>query len=64
MTQALRLDDLGNLVCADTALTELVPENVVVKKFVYETDEPPAPPAPPVETIVVKSTRSRGKKKA
>ncbi|KAF9052616.1 hypothetical protein BJ165DRAFT_780218 [Panaeolus papilionaceus] len=54
--KALPLDTLGNLPHADTPLADLVPENVVVKKFVYESDPPPAPP------VVPKNTRSRKKK--
>ncbi|PPQ79110.1 hypothetical protein CVT24_012785 [Panaeolus cyanescens] len=54
--KALPLDILGNLPNADTPLANLVPENVIVKKFVYESDPPPAPPVAP------KNTRSRKKK--
>jgi hypothetical protein len=49
------LDTLGNLPNADTPLTDLVYENIVVKKFVYDND--PQPPA-----LAVKNTRSRSKK--
>ncbi|KIK59903.1 hypothetical protein GYMLUDRAFT_60002 [Collybiopsis luxurians FD-317 M1] len=57
-SKALRLDTLGNLPNADSPLNDLMKENVVVKKFVYDSDvvEPlPAPP-PPVKT------RSKSKK--
>jgi hypothetical protein len=36
--QALQLDSLGNLVNATSPLKELVQENVVIKKFVYDDD--------------------------
>jgi len=53
--QAIRLDTLGNIINADSPLTDLVHENIVVKKFVYDNDvEPEAPMA--------KATRSRSKK--
>lgn len=51
------MDNLGNLPYADSPLTELIEENVVVKKFVYDNDEEPIAP-----TIVVKNTRLRSKK--
>ena len=61
--QGLSLDTLGNIAGEDVApLGPYDPENVVVKKFVYDTDvqlEPapePTPPPPP------KQTRSKGKK--
>jgi hypothetical protein len=53
--QALRLDTLGNIINADSPLTDLVHENIVVKKFVYDNDLDP-------ESPVVKTIRSRGKK--
>jgi hypothetical protein len=56
--KALRLDTLGNLPHADSPLIDLVQENVVVKKIVYDSDVPPVP-----EAIVVKNTRSKNKKK-
>ncbi|CAA7271717.1 unnamed protein product [Cyclocybe aegerita] len=56
--KALRLDMLGNLLQVDTPLTDLVQENITVKKFVYDNDIPVRPPPP-----VAKSTRSKGKKK-
>ncbi|KAF8163284.1 hypothetical protein B0H34DRAFT_795011 [Crassisporium funariophilum] len=55
--KALRLDTLGNLTQAELPLTELVQENVTVKKFVYDSDVVPVP-----ELIVVKNTRSKGRK--
>jgi len=56
--KALRLDTLGNLAHADVPLADLTPENVTIKKFVYENDEPPVE-----QVIVVKNTRSKAKKK-
>lgn len=53
--QALRLDTLGNIINADSPLTDLVHENIVVKKFVYDNDVEP-------EVPIVKTTRSRSKK--
>jgi len=53
--KALRLDTLGNIINADSPLTDLVHENIVVKKFVYDNDVEP-------EVPVVKATRSRSKK--
>ncbi|KAG6911512.1 hypothetical protein DXG01_014586 [Tephrocybe rancida] len=54
--KTLTLDNLGNLPYADSPLTDLVEENVVVKKFVYDND------AEAVEEVVVKNTRARSKK--
>jgi hypothetical protein len=54
--QALRLDTLGNLPQADLPLTDLVEENITIKKYVYDDDEPVS------ELLVVKNTRSRSKK--
>ncbi|KAI0054052.1 hypothetical protein FA95DRAFT_1579112 [Auriscalpium vulgare] len=46
--KALRLDSLGNLVNCSSPLKDVVPENVTVKKFVYDSDvveeEPPPKP--------------------
>ncbi|TRM59348.1 hypothetical protein BD626DRAFT_409067 [Schizophyllum amplum] len=58
--KALQLDTLGNLP-ASSPLKDLIPENVVVKKFVYDNDEEAQPPPPPPEP---KATRSRKKAKA
>lgn len=55
--QALRLDTLGNLPQADLPLTDLVQENITIKKFVYDDDVEPVS-----ELLVVKNTRSRAKK--
>jgi hypothetical protein len=57
--QALRLDTLGNLPQADLPLTDLVQENITVKKFVYDDDDDDVEPA---SGLVVKNTRSRAKK--
>lgn len=55
--KALRLDTLGNLPQADLPLTDLVQENITIKKIVYDNDVESVP-----ELIVVKNTRSKGKK--
>lgn len=59
LVQALRLDTLGNLPQADLPLTDLVQETITIKKFVYDNDD--NEPVP--ELIVVKNTRSKGKKR-
>ncbi|KAK7014880.1 hypothetical protein R3P38DRAFT_1416261 [Favolaschia claudopus] len=56
--KAIRLDPLGNHPNAESPLKDLVEENVVVKRFVYDTDEVVAP------LNVVKNTRSKSKKKS
>ncbi|GBE82302.1 hypothetical protein SCP_0406860 [Sparassis crispa] len=61
--KAVRLDTLGNVVNADVPLTDLVHENVVVKKFVYDDD--PAeddPPQTPPPAPAAKVTRNKSKK--
>ncbi|RDB21062.1 hypothetical protein Hypma_011585 [Hypsizygus marmoreus] len=55
--KALPLDNLGNLPHADSPLADLVEENVVVKKYVYDNDVEPAK-----EVIAVKNTRLRSRK--
>ncbi|OCH95544.1 hypothetical protein OBBRIDRAFT_745235 [Obba rivulosa] len=57
--KSLRLDTLGNVLNANVPVPDLVQENIVVKKFVYEDDEDPDPPTP---APVSKTTRSKGKK--
>jgi len=57
--KALRLDTLGNLPQADLPLTDLVQENITIKKYVYDDDDV----EPVSELLVVKNTRSRAKKK-
>ncbi|KZT68974.1 hypothetical protein DAEQUDRAFT_765762 [Daedalea quercina L-15889] len=53
--KTLRLDTLGNVLDANTPLPNLVREDVIVKKFVYEDDEdaqseaPEIAPTPPLE---------------
>jgi len=56
--QDLRLDTLGNLVDIEQhPLTNIDPENIVVKKFVYDSDiEAVKEAAPP------KTTRSKSKR--
>jgi hypothetical protein len=56
-SQSAPLDTLGNLTNADTPLTELVRESVVVKKFVYDNELEPVQ-----EVVVVRNTRLRSKK--
>jgi len=48
---------LGNLPNVDSPLTELVKENVIVKKFVYDSDVEPVQ-----QVVVVRNTRLRSKK--
>jgi hypothetical protein len=57
LIQSLRLDTLGNLVDTEQQLTDLDPENVVVKKYVYDNDIEVAK-----EVIPPKITRSKSKK--
>jgi len=55
--QAVRLDGLGNLVNATSSLEDVVPESVVIKKYVYDDDAEAAmvdAPKPP--------SRGKGKK--
>jgi hypothetical protein len=54
----IRLDSLGNLPNAESLLKDLIEENVVVKKLVYDND------APVVPVAVVKNTRSKAKNKS
>ena len=61
LLQAILLDNLGNLPNADAPLADLVHENIVVKKFVYDND-PEAEVAQPTSVLAPKNTRSRGKK--
>ncbi|KAJ3814273.1 hypothetical protein EV368DRAFT_33351 [Lentinula lateritia] len=58
IAKARPLDTLGNLPNAKSPLEDIVPENIVVKKFVYDNDvDEPVTPAPaPVKT------RSKSKK--
>ncbi|THU90712.1 hypothetical protein K435DRAFT_675593 [Dendrothele bispora CBS 962.96] len=57
--KALILDTLGNLPNAESPLKDLIKENVVVKKFVYDTDVEEVTPVP-IETP--KHTRSKSRK--
>ena len=51
----MQLDTMGNLPNANTAVVDLVEENITIKKYVYDDDEEEAPP-------VVKATRSKSRK--
>ncbi|PBK96836.1 hypothetical protein ARMGADRAFT_988985 [Armillaria gallica] len=55
--KAIPLDTLGNLPNASSPLKDLIPESVVVQKFVYDSDLPQE-----TEPAVVRSTRSRSKR--
>ena len=55
--QAVQLDTLGNLPQADLPLTDLVQENITIKKYVYDDEDEPVS-----ELLVAKNTRSRAKK--
>ncbi|KAF8350725.1 hypothetical protein F5887DRAFT_314971 [Amanita rubescens] len=54
-SKAVQLDTMGNLPNANTAVVDLVEENITIKKYVYDDDEEEAPP-------VVKATRSKPRK--
>lgn len=56
--QILRLDTLGNVLDADIPLMDIMREQVVVKKFVYDEEVEPEPPKP----SAAKSTKGKGKK--
>lgn len=55
--KAIPLDMLGNLSNASSALEDIIPESIVVQKFVYDSDLLQEP-----EPMVVKTTRSRSKR--
>ncbi|PBK78130.1 hypothetical protein ARMSODRAFT_1077731 [Armillaria solidipes] len=55
--QTIPLDTLGNLPNTSSPLKDLIPESVVVQKFVYDSDLPQE-----TEPAVVRSTRSRSKR--
>lgn len=58
--KTLRLDTLGNVLDAVTPLPELVRENIVVQKFVYEDDSDPAAEiATPPPVIKAPKTKSK-----
>ena len=59
----MRLDTLGNVLEANVPVPNLVRENVVVKKFVYEDDEDAQPAPPPPETIAHLEIKPKGKSK-
>ncbi|KAJ3753825.1 hypothetical protein EV360DRAFT_52773 [Lentinula raphanica] len=58
--KALPLDNLGNLPSIESPMKDITPENIVVKKFVYDSDvvEPVAPTSVPTNV----KTRSKSKK--
>jgi hypothetical protein len=58
--QALRLDSLGNLVNAASPLNDLVQENVVIKKFVYDDDAEAAEIDAPKPSSKGKGKKSKG----
>ena len=59
LVQALRLDTLGNLPQTELPLTDLVQENITIKKFVYDDDDDDTTVP---ELIVAKNTRSKRRK--
>ncbi|KAF8636576.1 hypothetical protein AX17_003387 [Amanita inopinata Kibby_2008] len=60
-SKTIQLDTLGNLASTNTPLTELIQENIVVKKFIYDDDEEVTQEVtPPIS--VPKGTRSRAKR--
>lgn len=61
--QTLRLDTLGNVLAANAPVPNLVREDVVVKKFVYEDDDEDAQLAPEPETETALETKPKGKSK-
>jgi hypothetical protein len=58
MIQALRLDSLGNLIDATSPLKDLVQENVVIKKYVYDDDDEAAE----IDAPQPLPTKGKGKK--
>ena len=56
--QTFCMDNMGNAPNADDPVPDLVVEHIIVKKFVYEDDDPPVPETP----SPAKSTRSKTKK--
>jgi hypothetical protein len=58
--KALHLDSLGNLVNATSPLKDLVQENVVIKKFVYDDDAEAAEFDPPKPQSKGKGKKSQG----
>ncbi|EIN07422.1 hypothetical protein PUNSTDRAFT_105138 [Punctularia strigosozonata HHB-11173 SS5] len=55
--KTLRLDSLGNVLNTDMPLS-LVPENIVVKKFIYDNDEGAEPPPEP-KTPATRSKKAK-----
>ena len=56
----MHLDSLGNLVNAASPLKDLVQENVVVKKYVYDDDAEAADIDTPKASSKGKGKKSRG----
>ncbi|KAI0699728.1 hypothetical protein BC835DRAFT_1405086 [Cytidiella melzeri] len=54
----LRLDTMGNVLNAEAPVPDIIPESIVVQKFMYE-DDPEAQPEP---SSPAKATRSKSKK--
>ena len=60
ITQALSLDSLGNVVNGTSPLKDLVQENVVIKKFVYDDDAEAVDIDEPKPSFKGKGKKSRG----
>jgi hypothetical protein len=58
--QALHLDGLGNLVNATSPLKDLVQENVVIKKYVYDDDAEAAEIDAPKSLTKAKGKKTKG----
>ncbi|KAI0093648.1 hypothetical protein BDY19DRAFT_989202 [Irpex rosettiformis] len=58
-SKTVRLDTMGNVLNADIPVPDIIPESIVVQKFVYE-DDPEAQPEP---SSPAKATRSKTKRK-
>jgi hypothetical protein len=58
--QALHLDSLGNIANPTSPLKDLVQENVVVKKYVYDDDTEAAEIDAPKSLSKGKSKKSKG----
>jgi hypothetical protein len=58
--QALHLDSLGNLANPTSPLKDLVQENVVIKKYVYDDDTEAAEIDAPIPLPKGKGKKSKG----